>query len=188
MSKKREQLRQLDKEALIDAHLLLEKRVRSLEKQVKDLKQLLLGSAGSPAKTPQNSSMPSGQSWKEKKRCQAKAKRGPKAGHVGTSRQRSEPDEIIECRVAACVQCGTDLSGLVQHEVGRHQVMATICVTDTATLTITTMNDETPEPDEVSDRYKQGYPPSGYTLGAGHGDGECDKGDGYSDNTGGDGP
>lgn len=123
MSKKREQLRQLDKEALIDAHLLLEQRVRSLEKQVNDLDQLLKGLTPAPAKTPENSSLPSGRSWKGQKSSKAQARRGPKAGHVGKSRPRREPDEIIACRVATCVECGTDLSGLVQHEVGRHQVL-----------------------------------------------------------------
>ena len=67
MSKRREQLRQLDKETLIEAQLLLEQRVRTLEKQVSDLKQLLAGSTLGVAKTPENSSIPSGQSQKAKK-------------------------------------------------------------------------------------------------------------------------
>lgn len=113
----------MDKEQLIDSYLLLADRVRSLEKQVRDLRQLLEGSLPEePPKTPENSSIPSGQSRKANKKAKRKAKRGPKAGHVGKSRQRSEPDEIIECRVGECSACGHDLSGFPQHEVGRHQV------------------------------------------------------------------
>lgn len=123
MRKRREQLRQLDKAALIEAQLLLEQRVRTLEKQVSDLKQLLAGITPRLPKTPENSSIPSGQSRKAKKESKPKAKRGPKAGHVGKSRVRMVPDEIIECRAAACGQCGTNLTGLQQHEVGRHQVI-----------------------------------------------------------------
>lgn len=120
MRQRREQLKQLDREALIESHLLLEDRVRSLEKQVSDLRQLLTGRL---PKTPKNSSIPPSQSQKANKKSQVRAKRGPKAGHVGKSRERREPDEIIECRVACCDQCGEDLSMLPQHVAGRHQVI-----------------------------------------------------------------
>lgn len=120
MKQRREQLQQLDKEALDEGYRLLEDRVRSLEKQVNDLRQLLTSRL---PKTPQNSSIPSGQSQKANQKHKAKAQRGPKRGHAGKSRERSEPDEIIECRVAACGHCGADLSWLPQHEVGRHQVI-----------------------------------------------------------------
>lgn len=123
MEDKRQQLQELNKERLIDGYLLLADRVRSLEKQVRDLRQLLEGtSQDGPPKTPENSSIPSGQSRKANKQARHKAKRGPKAGHVGKSRSRSEPDEIVECRVGTCSACGLDLSGLPQHEAGRHQV------------------------------------------------------------------
>jgi len=120
MKKRREQLEELDREALIEGYLLLEDRVRSLEKQVNDLRQLL---GSRLAKTPQNSSIPSGQSRKANKKDATKAKRGPKPGHPGKSRVRSEPDEIIECRVARCPVCGEDLSLLPQHVAGRHQII-----------------------------------------------------------------
>ena len=58
MKQRREQLHQLDKEALIEGYLLLEERVRSLEKQVNDLQQLLEKRL---PKTPQNSSVPPSQ-------------------------------------------------------------------------------------------------------------------------------
>jgi transposase len=120
---KRQQLQELNKEQLIDGYLLLVDRVHSLEKQVRDLRQLLEGTVGEvPPKTPKNSSIASGQSRKADKRGKSQAKRGPKAGHVGNSRQRREPDEVSECRVGLCSVCGLDLSCLPQHEAGRHQV------------------------------------------------------------------
>jgi transposase len=120
MKQRREQLEQLNKEALIEGYLLLEERVRSLEKQVSDLRQLL--NAKLP-KTPQNSSKPSGQSQKSNKPNRPPAKHGPKVGHKGKSRERTDPDEIIECRVRACPACGEALSPLPQHLAARHQVI-----------------------------------------------------------------
>lgn len=123
MSTRREQLRALDQGTLIEGYLLLEGRVRTLEKQVSDLHELLEGSKPAPPKTPENSSIPSGQSRKANQKKSQPAKRGPKVGHHGKSRQRSEPDEIIECRVRLCLGCGQDLSTTPQREVGRHQVI-----------------------------------------------------------------
>ena len=120
MKARRRQLEQLDKNTLIEGHLLLEKRVRALEKQVNNLRQLLEEKV---PKTPQNSSIPPSQSRKVNQNDQPKARRGPPKGHVGTSRKRSEPDEVIECWVTACRQCGCDLSGSPQHITGRHQVV-----------------------------------------------------------------
>jgi len=123
MTTSREHLQTIDKEALIDGYLLLEGRVRSLEKQVEDLRQLLEGEPPQPPKTPENSSVPPGQSRKANRKKKLRKKRGPKAGHEGRSRQRSPADEIIECRVYECARCGHDLSDMPQHEAGRHQVI-----------------------------------------------------------------
>jgi len=120
MEKRRQQLQQLSQEELITSHLLLEDRVRTLEKQVSDLRELL---SSKLAKTAQNSSVPPGQSPKGNIEASAPAKRGPKKGHTGRSRARGATDESIACHVGACSCCGTDLAGLVQHEVGRHQVI-----------------------------------------------------------------
>jgi len=120
MKTRRKQLEQLDKDALIEGHLLLEGRVRALEKQVNNLRQLL--EAHVP-KTPQNSSIPPSQGQKANQDDTPKARRGPPKGHPGKSRERSEPDEISECRVTTCRQCGCDLSGLPQHIASRHQVV-----------------------------------------------------------------
>jgi hypothetical protein len=49
-----------------------------------------------PPKTPDNSSLPLGQSRKGKKKP---ANRGLQEGHLGTSRTQGEPDVVIEQRV-----------------------------------------------------------------------------------------
>lgn len=120
MVSKREKLEQLDKETLIEAYLLLEKRLKTLEQQMSGLK----GALGiKPVKSSKNSSMPPSQDQKETVKAKKKGKRGAKKGHEGSSRQRSEPDEITECRVSECHDCGEDLSELAQHVAGRHQVI-----------------------------------------------------------------
>lgn len=120
MKTRREQLEQKEKQALIEGYLLLEDRVRTLEKQVNDLRQLLKERL---PKTPENSSVPSSQSRKAVVKESVPAKRGGKAGHVGKSRARGVADEVVEYRVSQCAACGEDLSGLAQHEVGRHQII-----------------------------------------------------------------
>ena len=120
MNNRRRQLEQLDKESLIEGYLLLEQRVETLERQMGELKRAL---GIKPSKTSQNSSVPPSQEQKGNLKPKQKAKRGPKKGHVGTSRQRQEPDEVMECRLATCECCGLSLATLTQHEVGRHQVI-----------------------------------------------------------------
>jgi len=117
---RRQQLEQQDKASLIEGYVLLEQRVRSLEQQLNDLKQLL---GKRVLKTSANSSLPPAQEQKANVRRKKQAKRGAKPGHPGRSRKRQAPDEIIECRVSACGQCGQNLTALAQHEVGRHQVI-----------------------------------------------------------------
>lgn len=120
MPNRREELEQLDKTALIDDYLLLEKRLQTLEQQMADLKRAL---GIKPAKSSKNSSLPPSQDQKANVKAKKQGKRGAKKGHQGTSRQRSKPDEIMECRVSKCKQCGADLSELAQHIAARHQVI-----------------------------------------------------------------
>jgi transposase len=119
MSPKRDELRQLDKEALIDTIVRLRARLVTLEKRVAELEGQARVAA--PAKSPENSSIPSSQGWTAKQVKKAQAKRGPKVGHLGKSRAFSTPDEVIECRVAVCQGCGQDLTGVEQQQVGRRQ-------------------------------------------------------------------
>lgn len=123
MSKRREQLQQLSKEKLIENHLLLEKRVQTLEKQVSDLRDLLEKRLPKPSKTSANSSIPPSRDEKVNREPKPAKKRGPKMGHEGKSRSRIEPDETVECHVAICGCCGEDLSQHPQHEAARRQVI-----------------------------------------------------------------
>ena len=86
MSARRQQLEQLDKATLIDQHLLLEKRVETLERQLSELKRVM---GIQVRKTPRNSSVPPGQAPKANLKPGKKAKRGPKKGHAGRSRRRA---------------------------------------------------------------------------------------------------
>jgi transposase len=119
-SKRRQELEQLDKMSLIEDYLLLEKRLATLEGQMKALKQAL---GMTSEKTPTTSSLPPSQGQKANLKPKKSAKRGPKKGHAGQSRQRQDPNESVECRVSRCACCGHDLSTLPQHEAGRHQVL-----------------------------------------------------------------
>jgi transposase len=121
MSGKRDQLRQLDREELIDTILPLQARLATLEKRVAELEGKVR-TAG-VEKTPQNSSVPSSQGWKAKRVKKTPAKRGPKVGHIGKSRPLGTPDEVIECRVAVCQVCGHDLTGVDQQPVSSRQVV-----------------------------------------------------------------
>ncbi len=123
MSKRRKQLEQLSKEEMIENHLLLEKRVRTLEKEVSDLRDLLLAQLPKPSKTSANSSVPPSRDEKGDREAKPAKKRGPKVGHEGKSRSRREADETVECRVRRCECCGADLFQHPQHEAARRQVI-----------------------------------------------------------------
>jgi transposase len=122
MSKIEKTLEQLDKAELIELVKLLMARVSTLERRVdqlssqpKDKKKV--------KKTPENSSIPPSQAQKGNVEEKVKAKRGPKLGHVGKSRERVEPDEIIECHLEFCRDCGHNLEEAKHWFVGRHQVI-----------------------------------------------------------------
>jgi hypothetical protein len=121
MTSQREDLRQEDKETLIETIEVLSGRVRSLEKQVRELKKLLAlpsERAVRVEKTPKNSSKPSGSSEKAQVPKRVPQKRGPKVGHVGQSRTNSVADEVVDCQAKQCSECGEVLEGLAQRLVG----------------------------------------------------------------------
>lgn len=105
MSKRESNLEQLNKAELIELVKLLSGRVKTLERRVEQL-------SGQPKvekkvkKTPENSSIPPSQVQKGNVEEKPKAKRGPKFGHVGKSRERVEADEIIDCHLEFCRECG----------------------------------------------------------------------------------
>ena len=87
----RNALKQLNSDELVDIILALQAKVKELEDRL-----------NRPPKTPRNSSTPPSQGRKGKRRKPPQAKRGPKAGHPGTSRTKSEPDITVELRVEQC--------------------------------------------------------------------------------------
>jgi transposase len=76
-----------------------------------------------PPKDHTNSSVPPSKSRKGNRRGGGRAKRGPKKGHQGHSRERRKPDITLECRAQRCDDCGADLSGLPDRQVGSSQVV-----------------------------------------------------------------
>lgn len=121
MTLNREELRQLDKEQLIDHVFALHGRLLTLEQQVRDL-QALVSAKAKVKKTPKNSSIPSGQSRKANQ-PPAAGKQGGKAGHVGHGRKQGAADEVVECRVDACSGCGYQLRAMAHQRVGQRQVV-----------------------------------------------------------------
>src|ERR687898_3628474 len=67
-----------------------DEQIRALEEELAQFRR--------PAKTPENSSVPPSQGQKANRADGRRRKHGPKRGHVGVSRVRSEPDVVIECR------------------------------------------------------------------------------------------
>ena len=90
-------------------------RIRELEEE--------LGQFRRPTKTPDNSSLPPSRGQKADRAVRRGRKRGPKRGHVGTSRRRSEPDVVVVCRPTVCAGCGGPLPETGGQRVGRSQVV-----------------------------------------------------------------
>src|SRR5436190_12097218 len=112
----REELLELvrrQQDALAEREAAIERRdekIRELEQELAQFRQ--------PAKTPENSSVPPSQARKAN-RVAGRRKLGPKRGHVGSSRVRSEPDVVIECRPRMCGGCGHELPPTAGRRVGR---------------------------------------------------------------------
>jgi transposase len=76
-------------------------KIRELEEELAQFRR--------PAKTPENSSVPPSCGQKATRGENRRRKLGPKRGHVGVSRVRSEPDVVVACRPRACAGCGQEL-------------------------------------------------------------------------------
>ena len=92
-----------------------DERIRALEEELAQFRR--------PVKSPENSSMPPSRGQKASRVAGRRRKPGPKRGHVGVSRGRSEPDVVIECRPRACAGCGSTLAQTGGRRVGRSQVI-----------------------------------------------------------------
>jgi transposase len=91
-----------------------DEKIRELEEELSQFRR--------PAKTPENSSVPPSRGQKANRAERRGRKPGPKRGHVGVSRVRSEPDVVVECRPRACDGCGEQLPETGGRQVGRSQV------------------------------------------------------------------
>jgi len=108
----RDALLALDKDTLVGLVLELRARVAALEAE-----------RGGPLKTPDNSSVPPAAVSKPNRAERRRRKRGPKRGHVGSSRRRARPDVVVPCRPSTCRGCGAALPVERQRLVGRSQVV-----------------------------------------------------------------
>ena len=117
----REELLELvrrQQEELAEREAAIERRdetIRALEEELAQFRR--------PAKTPENSSVPPSRGQKANRVAVRRRKLGPKRGHVGISRVRSEPDVVVECRPRACGGCGEALPQTGGRRVGRSQVV-----------------------------------------------------------------
>jgi transposase len=107
----RQQAELADHEAAIERR---NEKIRALEEELAQFRR--------PAKTPENSSVPPSRGQKAN-RVERRRKLGPKRGHVGSSRERSEPDVVVECRPRVCGGCGQGLPQTGGRRVGRSQVI-----------------------------------------------------------------
>src|SRR5437764_9541851 len=92
-----------------------DEKIRELEEELAQFRR--------PAKTPENSSVPPSRGQKANRAEGRRRKLGPKRGHVGVSRVRSEPDVVVECRPRVCVGCGQGLRQTGGRRTGRSQVI-----------------------------------------------------------------
>jgi transposase len=121
----RAQLRDLPADVLIELILSLQARVAEFEALQVRVAQLEaeLASAHQPAKTPANSSVPPAQARKANRAERRGRKQGARRGHVGSSRRRQTPDQVLQVRPTACGGCGAELSRRDQRRVGKSQVI-----------------------------------------------------------------
>src|SRR5215204_5382637 len=106
------------REALAERGAAIERRdekIRELEEELAQFRRA--------AKTPENSSVPPSRAQKANRAEGRRRKRGPKRGHVGASRVRSEPDVVVECRPRVCGGCGQELPQSGGRRTGRSQVV-----------------------------------------------------------------
>ena len=92
-----------------------DEKIRELEEELSQFRR--------PAKTPETSSVPPSRGQKANRVEGWRRKLGPKRGHLGVSRMRSEPDVVVECRPRACAGCGQTLPQTGGRRTGRSQVI-----------------------------------------------------------------
>src|SRR4051812_2233756 len=92
-----------------------DEKIRELEEELSQFRR--------PVKTPENSSVPPSRAQKANRADGRGRQLGPKRGHVGVSRVRSEPDVVVACRPRVCAGCGQKLPQVRGRRTGRSQVI-----------------------------------------------------------------
>ena len=121
MKEMREQLRQLDKEQLIDIILELREQMMQMAERIQSLEDQLAKNSQNSSKPPSSDGLkkPSPKSLREK----GKRKTGGQKGHKGkTLKMVSEPNHVELHAVTNCPECEADLSDVEVTEVERRQV------------------------------------------------------------------
>src|SRR5215210_3740625 len=108
---RRQQAELVAREAAIERR---DEKIRELEEELSQFRR--------PVKTSENSSVPPSRGQKANRTDGRRRKLGPKRGHVGVSRVRSEPDVVVVCRPSLCAGCGEALPQTGGRQVGRSQV------------------------------------------------------------------
>jgi transposase len=117
----REELLELvrrQQEALAEREAAIERRdekIRGLEEELAQFRR--------PAKTSESSSVPPSRGQKANRMPGRRRKLGPKRGHVGSSRVRSEPNIVVGCRPRVCAGCGEEVPQTGGRRTGRSQVV-----------------------------------------------------------------
>jgi transposase len=109
---RRQQAELAEREAAIERR---DEKIRELEEELSQFRR--------PVKTPENSSVPPSRGQQANRVERRGRKPGPKRGHVGVSRMRSEPDVVVTCRPSACDGCGDPLPRTGGRRVGQSQVI-----------------------------------------------------------------
>lgn len=116
-----DELAGLSREELLELVRRQQEELAARDEKIRDLEEEL-AQFRRPAKTPENSSVPPSRGPKAN-RVAGRRQLGPKRGHVGVSRVRSEPDVVVECRPRACAGCGQGLPESGGRRTGRSQVV-----------------------------------------------------------------
>ncbi|MDQ7025361.1 MAG: IS66 family transposase [Anaerolineae bacterium] len=118
----REQLRQLDKESLIDIILELREQMSQMAVRIQNLEEQLARNSQNSSKPPSSDGLkkkPAPKSLREK----GKRKTGGQKGHKGeTLKMVSEPHHIEVYHVRTCSNCQADLSQVEVTEIEKRQV------------------------------------------------------------------
>ena len=119
-----EELRALPLEALVEIIVQQRETIRSLRDRITELEREI-AQHNKPRKTSRNSSLPPSKEHKpnRKNKANPKKKRGPRVGHPGRSRTRSEPDVVVKCCPSHCSACDADLQDVEPMLVGVNQVI-----------------------------------------------------------------